>query len=231
MLTNTAQNDEQLCVPIFLHMTKTAGGTLKNAIENSPELKTVFISNQSVNNGSIDPEAFNSCQLFYGHSIFGVHNALNVQPLYYTFIRHPVRRAISHYYHLFDVDSSSTGDKIRTEIDINAFFKNCYHWEFDNFMCRILSGDGNSSDIEIQDIYEKAICNIDSYFNYIGFQEFFPESVQRLSNELSSNITVNQNVNIGKYDRSTINSETYSAIKEMNEHDMALYKYCVNKFL
>jgi len=193
-------------IPIFLHLTKTAGGTLKTALAEIEDFSVGFIDGSTLlNEDAVNAE--NGIQLYYGHSIFGVHEDFDVNPSYYAFVRHPVRRVISHYYQLYNVDEGKVGQRIRESKDINDFFMNAKHWEFENFMSKIISGVGWRGGFEQSVIFERAKTNIDKYFQYIGFQEFFPESVATMADMLGCTVPVSQNINIGSYDTSKVHPE------------------------
>jgi hypothetical protein len=215
---------------IFLHLTKTAGGTLKRAISSNSELKSVFIYGPNDLNAAKEKDLSNT-DILYGHSIFGIHEELAIDPRYMCFMRHPITRTISHYFHLRNVEKGPVGEKIRTSKDINDFFKRQRHWEFSNFMTKIISGIGNGPAPEGVNLYKLAICNIDKYFDFIGFQEFFPFSVRKMSKFLGVEVTNSGDINVGRYDYSEISQETLSRIEALNESDMRLYRYCLKKFL
>jgi hypothetical protein len=217
---------------IFLHLTKTAGGTLKSALSNAKGLSTYFVY------GADDVGRFKDVKaqefdLVYGHALFGLHNRLNLPETsrYMCFMRHPVTRTISHYYHLRNVDRGPIGDRIRKSTDINDFFANQSHWEFSNFMVKIISGFGNDRPPEGVNPYRVAVENIESRFDFIGFQEFFPISVRALSKYLQREVVVEKDVNIGKYSFAHVSEATLQRIETLNRQDLNLYKYALRKFL
>ena len=216
-------------VPILLHLTKTAGGSLKSALQDSPDIKPYFIY------GRPDVEAFVASppadfDLIYGHSVFGVHETLGLAPVYGCFLRHPVARTVSHFWHLFNVDKSAVGEKIRRSEGIDDFVKNHRHWEFSEFMCRIISGVGTAK-IDGQELYDRAQANIDQYFVFVGFQEFMDESVHRLRALLKARISLDAQVNVGRYAPDSASEETLERIRAANVQDLRLFKYCLGKHL
>jgi hypothetical protein len=217
---------------ICLHIAKTAGGTLKRALINSPDLNVEFMY------GAKDREALaakplDDVDLVYGHTKFGIHEQLGFEqaPRYFCFMRHPVSRTISHYYHLRNVDKSAVGDKIRGSADINDFFDGLKHWEFSNFMARVVSGVGIANTVDDAEILERAKRNLDTHFDFVGFQEFFSFSGLKLGKIIGTNLTFEKDVNVGRYDLSSISEETLDKITSANDIDFELYKYAINKFL
>lgn len=217
---------------ICLHIAKTAGGTLKRALIDNPDVAVEFLY------GAKDREALASqdlskTDLIYGHTRFGIHEMLNMKttPRYFCYMRHPLSRTISHYFHLRNVDRSPSGDKIRRSADINDFIMNMKHWEFNNFMTRIVSGnsrDGGMSDDEMLDTAKK---NLTDHFDFVGFQEFFALSGMKLGDLLETKFAFEKDVNVGRYDFSQISEETIEKIKALNENDLKLYKFAIDRFL
>jgi hypothetical protein len=146
-------------------------------------------------------------------------------------MRHPVTRTISHYYHLRNVDRGPIGDRIRESADINDFFANQSHWEFSNFMVKIISGIGNRSPVEGINPFRVAIENIETKFDFVGFQEFFPISIRALSHYLQREIVIGKDINIGRYAFSDVSEATLKRIERLNRQDLNLYKFALRKFL
>lgn len=217
---------------VCLHITKTAGGTLKAALAEATSLKVAFVYNaddrERVKNSS--PQ---NLDLIFGHMPFGVHHDLNLPETtrYMCFMRHPVTRTISHYYHLRNVDKGPIGEKIRESQNINDFFKNYQHWEFSNFMTKLISGIGAAQPPRGATIYKDAVNNLETKFDFVGFQEFLPISMRKFSIVLKSDIKLNRDVNIGKYSFESIAEETIERIYELNAQDIRLYKHTLNLFL
>lgn len=247
---------------IFLHLTKTAGGTLKLALADA------FGSDVEMLYGPADLERLKEANLsktkmIYGHTTFGVHERLGFTktPRHYCFMRHPVTRTISHYYHLRDVEKGPVGDKIRASEDINDFFANMQHWEFSNFMVKVLSGfvkqtPGKAANTPLEEAkhknfmakllsgfaktspstaertsLEEAKHNLDTYFDFVGFQEYFPLSMVKLEKQLGREIPIENSINIGRYTLEGISNKTLKNIIEINKADLELYKYALQKFL
>lgn len=217
---------------IFLHLTKTAGGTLKSALRNTKDLSTFFVyGSQDVDRlKEVSPKDYD---MIYGHSIFGLHNVVGLPDTsrYMCFMRHPLTRTISHNYHLRNVDKGPIGDRIRKSNDINDFFENHSHWEFSNFMVKIISGIGNGRAPEGVSAVQQAVENLERRFDFVGFQEFFPISVHRLSQHLQRNVIIESDVNVGRYAFGDVSNGTIKRIEDLNQGDMRLYKFAIRKFL
>lgn len=214
----------------FLHLTKTAGGSLKTALEAVTDRQIEFLySTEDVER--IAAMAPQQPDIVYGHGLFGMHTELGMPPNYVCVMRHPVMRTISHYYHLRNVEQGPIGDEIRTSVDINDFFARGSYWEFENFMCRIVSGIGDEGVIEEGRLFKTALTHINNHFHFVGIQEYLKLTILRLSELLGVTIQLEKRVNVGEYNFDSVSRETIDRIVELNKEDMALYAHCVNRFL
>ena len=221
-------NNQHVC----LHITKTAGGTLKRSLQEADGLNVAFVYNPT-DREKLTEQDLSDVDLVYGHAIFGVHDevGLKADTRYMCFMRHPLSRTISHYYHLRNVDQGPVGDKIRLSNDINDFFANHSHWEFANFMTRIISGEGRAQDADEEELLEKAKETLDAHFDFVGFQEFFTFSVRQMSEYLKCALVFEKDINVGRYDLSNVSEETLRLIENANKQDWQLYKYALQRYL
>lgn len=217
---------------IFLHLTKTAGGTLKQALSNVPDWSLEMLYGQE-DAERLANSNLSSVEMIYGHSVFGIHEQLGFEetPRYMCFMRHPITRTISHYHHLRNVDKGPVGEKIRSSEDINDFFERLNHWEFSNFMVKIIAGVGSQKPKEGVNAYRLAVDNLKNHFDFVGFQEFFPLSLKKLSNQLGKQVVTEKDINIGRYRFEDISDETLEKIEEINKNDIRLYKFALDQFL
>lgn len=215
---------------IMLHITKTAGGTLKTSLMNTEDLNVEFLYGPA-DLEKLQTRELDSVELIYGHTMMGVGDQLGLPDArYMCFMRHPVARTISHYYHLRNVEKGPVGEKIRQSEDINDFFENFQHWEFSNFMAKVISGVGPGVD-ENRSLVQTAMTNINDRFDFVGFQEYFPLSLRKLSKTLGKQIKVEKDINIGRYTLGSVSEATITKIEDINKADIELYKFSLNKFL
>ena len=201
-------------------MTKTAGGTLKAALTGTPEVNVGFIYGPD-DRARLAETGARTLDLIYGHTLYGVHEDLGLpaETRYMCFLRHPITRTISHYYHLRNVEKGPVGDKIRKSRDINDFFASHQHWEFSNFMAKVISGLGPRPPAEGESAVRIAIDNIETRFDFVGFQEFFPLSIRAMSDQLGRPLTIETDVNRGRYAFSEVSEATIAKIDEINRAD------------
>lgn len=211
----------------FMHITKTAGGSLKEKLRHSgetvkfhyphePEFKQYF---------SYPP----GTDIVFGHYIFGAHNMADMPPNYACFVRDPIARMFSHYHHLKNNDKGPIGNNIRTFENIDLALSNMKHWEFDNFLCRLISGVGATA--KFGDIgfnaYEAARKNLKFHFRYIGVFEAMDASIRRLNKLIPSLGTDLPSVNLGNYKRD-IPASTRALLARLNRYDELLYQDAVD---
>lgn len=215
---------------LFMHITKTAGGTLKSVLDDALGEKVRFAYGAEQLE-SLKNTPLSGAEMVYGHFMFGLHESLGVAPRYACFVRHPVVRTISHYYHLRNVEPGPIGEKARSSHDINDFFERFEHWEFSNLMSRIIAGVKPGEAKGGQEIYEMAVANLHASFDFVGFQEHFPLSMRRLASLIDTPLTIGRNVNVGSYALEEVAETTFRHIEEANRHDLALYKLCLERYL
>ncbi len=215
---------------LFMHITKTAGGSIKKLLAEHLGDSCVFY-NES--NTDIDiAELSKGKEVVFGHYAFGLHNSIKLEPRYCCFLRNPVNRTISHYYHLFNNDSGPVGDKIRSGgEDINEFFMQSSHWEFSNFMCKVIGGYPRNTQLrEDRSICRIAISNLRK-MDYVGIFEYMDLSMLKLGEylDLSKEPVLGQ-VNLGKYKLAGVSKETILEILRLNRWDQLLYEVGTEHF-
>ncbi|WP_371170990.1 hypothetical protein [Aliiroseovarius sp. 2305UL8-7] len=215
---------------IMLHLTKTAGGTLNTALRSAPNLNVEMVYSVDEEH-QLNGQDHGHIDLFYGHMFFGVHERIGLQPTprYLCFMRHPVTRTISHYYHLRNHDESFIGDIMRKSSDINDFFETTGYWEFSDLMSKVISGKQKHDDKE--ELFRMAVHNLDNYFDFVGFQEFFALSVRDLNKTLGTKLDIQSNANVGVYSFDEVSEETVQRIESLNAIDLRLYRHALDKFL
>ena len=205
-----------------MHITKTAGGSLKEALRESSESVTFHYPNEPGYKKYFGyPE---ETKVIFGHYVFGAHNMADMPPNYACFVREPIARTFSHYHHLKNNDTGPIGEKIRTFEDIETTMIQMKHWEFDNFLCRVISGVGGS--VKFGDAgyntYDLARRNLKHHFRFIGIFEQLEQSITRLNTLLPTLGMDLPTVNLGFYERE-IPAKTRELLVRLNRYDELLY--------
>ena len=126
-----------------------------------------------------------------------------------------------------DVDPGPAGQDARKYGTFSDYALNAGRWEFDNFMCRVVSGIGNQIrfgmvDREVLDI---ALENLRT-FEFIGIFEDLQRSIERLNalvTPLHARIPV---VNKGSYER-RVSDADHEIAGSINAYDAILYQEAV----
>lgn len=231
----------------FLHIPKAAGSTLKYSLNYIYDKDEVFNIANNVKNASIkygfnklSKEKQSKIKLVAGHGYYGMHEGLKVnhKVSYFTFLRDPVKRLISLYNQ--NLNSNYEDNLIKQYIvDNNASLKDLILSQkfrgFHNDQCRLISGlpfDLNQTD---QELFERAKCNIEKSFNFIGIQEYFLISLLMLKEKLGwEKYPFHLNLNQSRGKKIIVSSfpkSIYKIIEEKNQADIKLYNYYLNKFL
>jgi hypothetical protein len=215
-------------VTFFLHITKTAGGSLKALFEKSLQDQVVFFN---ASQEADMPEIHENVKMIFGHFTHGIHEKFGLDATYACVLRNPLNRTISHYYHLFNNDKSQVGDRIRSGgANINEYFAENTHWEFSNFMTKILAGTSNQIDKRSESkLFRLALNNLNN-LQYIGIFEYLDLSLLKLQSTFDIHITDVPQVNIGQYKLAEISKETIHRILRLNRMDFLLYDIGVERF-
>lgn len=225
---------------VFIHLTKTAGGTLKDSVAGEATFSPLFVYNH-LDWQQYDRDKHN---VIYGHPDTWLYGNIG-KPLdnsgdrfaYVTFLRHPITRTISHFYHLTHVETGAVGERLRSYKDINEFFAKDYHWEFNNYYCKVFSTHPKLRDNDdFERRVEEARDNLQNKLSFVGFQEYMGLSLLTLNSMLGTDLKIGSPVNVGDYSYQGVSKETLQKIISLNEHDLKLYKmahriYLGNEFL
>lgn len=209
----------------FIHVTKTAGGTLKQAMQKLKGHRVHFVYSQA-DRAAIDPEKHD---IIYGHYLWGIHSKFDVPPRYAMFVRNPIERVISHYYHLRNVEQKRLGDIARQYNDINDFIANAEpHWEMDNMLVRLVAARTGANPPSFDIMTKQAIKRL-ANFEFIGSQDHFSYSVRRLEAYLGESLSIDKHINIGTYDRGDATDETLQRLTESHKFDSRFYSRALER--
>lgn len=170
---------------LFMHIPKTAGTAFREAIVGNYRASQVAYLYP-------DPPGFLSCdlgllpleqrarfRLVLGHYHYGVHQFLPQKATYFTIVRDPVRRVISHFRYLIEPQKGpdSASPSLLAELLERGATIN-----LDNLMVRCFSGvvkaDVPPGHVN-RDVYERAVHNLRT-FKFVGYQEHSNEAYTAL---------------------------------------------------
>jgi hypothetical protein len=171
-----------------------------------------------------------------GHMGFGLHRHLPNPAVYFTLLRDPIDRVVSHYYHVLR-DSNHYLHPCTEDgrLGLADFLKTKVPLMFDNGQTRLVSGVWDKVPFGAcdQDVLRIAMKNLDEHFALAGLTERFDETLCLLQSILgwSDDISyVRENVAQNRPRKDDLSSETLAAVFETNRLDMALYDYATQLF-
>ncbi len=222
---------------IFLHIPKTAGVTMNRILyrEYGNRLLRYTINNYEPEK-SITPnlKAISAeNRLIAGHFPFGLHEKLPGRARYFTVLRHPVDRTVSHYYFVKkSVDHPLHQHVIGKDIDLISYITGKITAETTHDQVRRLSG------LEPAAAGETALAraknNLESpIFAAAGLTERFDETLLLLKKRLGWKrypLYRRQNITKKRPRIVEIDPGALQRIERANAWDMQLYRYASARF-
>lgn len=210
---------------VYYHIEKTAGTTMLHWLER--QCKTWHVKEWWTSRYWSIPY---DTECVFSHCPFGeVEKHLDYGALgwvhlrHSTFLRHPVDRLISNYYHVLrnDRHSAHLGYLSYDITDLNKVYPTC-----DNGMVRLLAGRHDIGNLPIKkpvtrDDLERAKENL-ATFSFVGFQEHFDRDLRRFADKFFFDDLRYNWYRKGAYPR--IDKDTRDVLAEQNKYDMELYE-------
>lgn len=239
----------------FMHIPKTAGTTLRQIIQQQygeEHIFSVYIGvgaatlsahidrlklrlNQESN--QLDSPLKPEVKLILGHVGFGLHEILGRELKYMTFLRHPVDRVISWYYHQQRVKDAKYHQESQY-LSLRELITTLQPIPTDNHQTRYLSGDwlqqqlgqtGVSYGECDRSLLNRAKENLRQYFSVVGIQEDFDGSLALCRKVLQWQRVDYIPENIGK-DKARIVQSEIDFVAKCNPWDLELYEYAKTLF-
>jgi Galactose-3-O-sulfotransferase len=221
---------------LFLHIPK-AGGTTLNGIINQqyPKAKTFHLN--GINNlpqlAQLSLAQRQSLKIIRGHFAFGIHQFLECPSTYFTLLREPIQRVISHY-HYVRRSPQVPGHMAAQTMSLAEYVVA----QRANLQTRMLYGLIDHKASCETEILAIAKHHIDTSFAVVGILERFDETLALL--QLAFNWTmpvyIQQNIATQAKQASSsalppdVSAKTLALIGEKNAMDIALYQYAQEKF-
>ena len=213
---------------IFLHLPKTAGTSLRTALDPhfGDDEKLYLYGDLSGENLLAQRERAKRARLIYGHVSFGVHGNLAVPSCYGAMLRRPKDRIISLFHHFSRDAHSPYYEEIRNGLTLAQFIESGRSVETNNHMTRnfMTWPEAGQQFVLEREHFESAMKTIASYCCYIGLQERFRESLLRLHEifGISSDPMVPE-LNCYEGEAVPFSEEDYDCIVRYNKLDIELY--------
>ncbi|HWO75370.1 MAG TPA: sulfotransferase family 2 domain-containing protein [Bacillus sp. (in: firmicutes)] len=213
------QSDEIL---IYLHLPKTGGTTFLSILEGNYSLdeRIPVYTEPNINHFQyVEAKIQENTKCIYGHTLFGIHEALSLPATYMTFLRDPVERVISEYYFNF-YKPHVLNKKSLVFKNLEEFVS---HKDFCNLQSKYLFGRNSLP----KNAFDRIKQNIDQYFSVIGITELFDESVFLLKKQFGWNKIeyTRKNVTASRPKKEYLQKSLLEKIIENNQLDLAVYHY------
>jgi len=228
---------------IFLHIPKAGGVTLSQILRNN--YKRIFQIRGNCVRKDIDElkqmsiEEIESYDCIMGHMGFGLHKLFKSNVTYFTILRDPVDRLISHYFYVLRYPDHYLYKKVK---DGNLTFENYINSdltsELYNGQTRLLAGD-NGFPITFKDKMkldntdlEKAKNNLNKHFSFVGILKNYNLNLIILKYIFNwKNIFYyKKNVSAKRPSKNDISDNVKSIIKINNQLDIELIEYAKDLF-
>lgn len=228
------QGADQPGTIIFLHIPKTAGLTMVSILEREYPPDQIFLFRKRANPPR-DRQAFlnesetfrSQLKLIRGHLAFGIHADLKQPSTYFTLLRDPVERVVSHYYYVLQNPTHHLYDKVRG-MSLSDYVTSGVTREVRNGQTNMVAGMAASEDSgSDQDRLNQAKENLQQYFSVVGTTERFDETLILLREAFGWSLPVysRQNVTQNRPQVSSLSAQELAVIRAYNSLDLALYEY------
>jgi hypothetical protein len=219
---------------VFLHIPKTAGTSLRNAMTaglTPSERIFVYPSPYGLSVrefAGLPIGQRRAARLLAGHTYFGIDGLLGKPARYVTFLREPLARLRSHVHH--HVRAGTVFDRHGIPLDLAMVVEEGLNEEFDNLMVRMLAGLPGTivpaGEIGEKDL-ELAIYNVSQRFDMVGFAETLDADAARLARLLGRPIGPIGRENVAEKGTPPVQggrSIDWNRVNERNRFDRLLYE-------
>ena len=235
---------------IFTHIHKCAGTSFRSyindaALRNGVPKEQIYIPGE---NGlgvrkNIDQLSENELVHFRSrnhkviamHAYYGIHKTENLNmrhPFYYTILRDPVRRYLSHY-HFFNYTLGGNGCKGKLLDDLDPDFADALIEGNGNLMCKLISNTPPQSKISPQAMLHGAKANLENAFHAFGIMERMETSLSVLKLKAPSWLRFDADfpkLNSSSSQLASPSDRILSLIKKYNAQDIELYSWASELF-
>lgn len=240
----TDLSTHQLC---FLHIPKTAGTTFTELLRSILFPDQLLIIRPEIINGlELADYDINEYDCICGHFTYEIHKLLNRTPLFLTFLREPISRAISNYYH---IRNTNFQDSQFAEYPNKQAYLQVQKMTLENFIVHPAFNE-NLTNLQTRmlglhvDYPVKTLADIPPFENskrfvsinlakerleqffFLGIQEEFSKSIDLFSYQFNL-LPIDRipELNIGLRQEEEIPPSTLDQLKELNNLDLELYEY------
>lgn len=225
---------------IFLHLPKAAGSTLRTIFRKKYQRHHMHhLSGNPLEADdfpNLPEEERYKIDLLTGHQHYGMHRWLRPGARYFTMIRHPIERCISHYFFVLRRPDHHLHQRVtRQRMSLFDYMDKQTTKELDNDQVRWLNDDGHRSTPfgEVtREMFEVARRRLTHGIEIFGLSERFDESLRMIAEALDWGPVEYASVNVtsNRPGRDEIDPKALDKICENNRFDIELYEYAVELF-
>jgi hypothetical protein len=229
-------NFEEPDLLIFNHLPKCGGTSLHhmlNTMFGDEESFTVQVSDD----GALNTDDFDflykkrNIKLFKGHlHTYKPESVLHSRQsyLYFTFLRDPIERSISYYTYCKKTPINKFYKEINDEnLSLIDFFNRhgAKHIDIFNGQAKLIAAQEKS-----ENLLKNAVNAIKDKYFFIGFTEYYAESVCLLNSKLKIDFSSYNHSNASGSKTSNYTSEELEYLRKKNAIDIELYNLMLNEF-
>ena len=220
---------------IFLHISKTAGKSLRKVITKQYRGKEIFYFYPNPTQEELESlkqkKSEQEVKVLLGHYRYGIHEYLQRPYTYITFLRNPVDQVISHYYHLVRSKKAVHMQVVSDIKSLRSFAD--FEWAR-NLQTGYLTGIYDIREVEKDPEGALSLAKkrlLEDIFQF-GITERFDESLLLLREKLGWENTWYQRFNVARNrpEKNLISDEDLQAIRKNNQVDIALYEFALSLF-
>lgn len=227
-------------VVLFMHIPKTAGIAFREAITaNYRESEIAYLYGTAPGYlvgdlRRLPLEQRRDLRFVAGHFQYGIHHGLPQEALYFTIVREPAARILSHYAFLQHAEPALVKDGERV-LELEKLLQQKRHIHFDNPLVRHF---GSVDEREFppgsvsHELYEKAVYYLRTGFLFVGHQEFAADAYAWLRRRFGWTARAGlEMVNVGlKRADDAERAKAREAMKKHNQWDCRLYEEILRLF-
>jgi hypothetical protein len=229
---------------IFLHIPKTAGTTFNRIIDREYGTSSVFSLYEPRAREAMaellemSEAQRSSIRVLRGHEFFGMHEFFRPPAIYFTMLREPVDRIVSHYYYVRRASKHRFHRTVTSQnMSLEEYICRGRSKELDNGQVRLLAGHKANDHFDFgqcsEEILEIAKSNLQKHFAVAGLTERFDETLILLRRSLRWRrfpFYIRQNTTKNRLLKDSLSTEALNVIKKYNELDVRLYEYVRERF-
>ena len=221
---------------LFIHIPKTAGGTLNSIIAKQYPQAAVFqhrvYENDVEEKKAVLLQALNDdIRVIRGHYFYGIHEHLTRPYQYITILRDPIDRMISSYY-FYKERPQHPNYASTNAVGIEEFYDRNLDGTFqENRQTRMIAGFDQPDQACTPEVLQQAIDNMERNIAIVGLTERFDESLILIRRAFNWGVPLYYKHNeSSRPSFESVSEATKASLRKHNEYDVQLYDHAQKLF-